>query len=143
MHGRPKFNIRREHLEFLVEHRFNNPIIAGILGVSLRTIEGRQQEYGIRQRSPSSTISNQDLDNIIDNILVDFPETGYTRMTGFLRSRGVVVQQSRIGEAMRRVNPEGTMLCALRLHVSHIRSYQISTPLALWHIDGNHKLIRY
>ena len=104
MHEGPKFNIQREHLEFLVEQGFNNPIIAGILGVSLKTIERRQQEYGIRQRSTYSTISNQDLDNIIDNILVDFPETGYKRMTGFLRSRGVVVQQSRIREAMRRVN---------------------------------------
>ena len=47
MHGRPKFNIQREHLEFLVEQGFNNPIIAGILGVSLRTIERRQQEFGI------------------------------------------------------------------------------------------------
>ena len=71
------------------------------------------------------------------------PETGYKRMTGFLRSRGVVVQQSRIREAMRKVNPEGTMLRALRLHVTHRRSYQVSSPLALWHIDGNHKLIRY
>ena len=47
MHGRPKFNIQREHLEFLVEQGFNNPIIAGILGVRLRTIKRRQQEYGI------------------------------------------------------------------------------------------------
>ena len=47
MHGRPKFNIQREHLEFLVKQGFNNPIIADILGVSLKTIERRQQEYGI------------------------------------------------------------------------------------------------
>lgn len=141
--GRPKFNIQREHLEFLVEQGFNSPAIAGILGVSLRTIERRQQEFGIRQRSTYSVISEHDLDNIIENILVGFPETGYKRMTGFLRSRGVVVQQSRIREAMRRVNPEGTMLRALQLHVTHRRSYQVSSPLALWHIDGNHKLIRY
>ena len=64
-------------------------------------------------------------------------------MTGFLRLRGVVVQQSRIREAMRRVKPEGAMLRALRLHVTHRRSYQVSSPLALWHIDGNQKLIRY
>ena len=143
MHGRPKFNIQREHLELLVEQGFNSPAIAGILGVSLRTIERRQQEFGIRQLSTYSTISEQDLDNMIENILVSFPETGYKRMTGFLRSRGVVVQQSRIREAMRRVNPEGTMLRALRLHVTHRRSYQVSSPLALWHVDGNHKLIRY
>ena len=32
-YGRPKFNIQREHLEFLVEQGFNSPAIAGILGV--------------------------------------------------------------------------------------------------------------
>ena len=88
MHGRPKFNIQRERLEFLVEQGFNSPAIAGILGVSLRTIERRQQEFGIKQMATYSTISEQDLDNMIENILVSFPETG------FLRSRGVVVQQS-------------------------------------------------
>ena len=143
MHGRPKFNVQREHLKFLVEQGFNAPAIAGILGVSLRTIERRQQEFGIRQRSTYSIISEHDLDNIIENILVRFPKTGYKRMTGFLRSRGVVVQQSRIREAMGRVNPERTMLRALQLHVTHRRSYQVSFPLALWLIDSNHKLIRY
>ena len=115
MHGQPKFYIQREHLEFLVEQGFNSPAIAGILGVSLRTIERTHQGYGIRQRSTYSTISNKDLDNILNNISVDFPKTGYKHMTGFLRSRGVVVQQIKIREAMRRVNPAGTMLRAIGL----------------------------
>ena len=63
-------------------------------------------------------------------------------MTGFLRSRGIVLQQNRIREAMRRINPEGTLLRALRLRVINRRKYQVASPLALWHIDGNHKLIR-
>ena len=139
MHGRRKFNIQRAHLEFLVEQGFNYPAIAGILGVGLRTIERRHQEYGIQQRSTYSTISNEDLDCILNNILVDFPETGYKRMTGFLR---FLRSQIRIREAIRRVNPAGIMLRALRPHVTHRRSYQVFSPLALWHIDGNHKLIR-
>ena len=35
--------------------------------------------------------------------------TGYRRMTGFLRSRGLRIQQCRIREAMWRVNPAGVL----------------------------------
>lgn len=31
----------------------------------------------------------------------------------------------------------------LRLHVLRRRQYSVPGPNSLWHIDGNHKLIRY
>lgn len=62
-------------------------------------------------------MSDEDLDAVINSILNDFPETGYKRMTGFLRARGIVLQQNRICEAMRRINPEGTLSLALRFIV--------------------------
>ena len=52
------------------------------------------------------------------------------------------VQQVRIGESMRRVDPEGVLLRALTIDTVNRRKYQVYAPLALWHIDGNHKLIR-
>ena len=62
-------------------------------------------------------MSDEDLDAVINSILNDFPETGYKRMTGFLRARGIVLQQNRIREAMRRINPEGTLSPSLRFIV--------------------------
>ena len=44
---------------------------------------------------------------------------------------------------MRRVNPDGVLLRALELRAVRRRRYQVRGPLSLWHIDGNHKLIRY
>ena len=88
-------------------------------------------------------MSNEELDAEITSILRNFPNTGYKRMTGFLLSRNVRIQQQRIREAMRRVNPEGTLLRALELNIVQRRKYQVRSPLALWHIDGNHKLVRY
>ena len=47
---------------------------------------------------------------------------------------------------MQRVNPEGCLLRSLDLKTLNVlqrRKYQVYGPLALWHIDGNHKLIRY
>ena len=44
---------------------------------------------------------------------------------------------------MRHVDPEGTILRTLQMNVIQRRVYSVPSPLALWHIDGNHKLIRY
>ena len=140
--GRPRYLIPREQLEFSLERCFSVVDIASLLGVSIRTIERRLSEFGLRIRSTYSDISDQALDNILRNILTEFPNTGYWRMTGFLQSRGLRIQQSKIREAMRRVNPAGVLLRALEIRTIHRRRYQVYGPLALWPMDGNHKLIR-
>ena len=143
MPGRAKFNIPKEQLEFLIEQHFSTPAVADILGVSRRTVVRRLREFGLSCRAVYSLMSDEQLDTIMLSILAEFPETCYKRMTGFLKARGIVLQQSRIREAMRRVNPEGTLSRALRIQCLNRRSYQVASPLvALWHIDGNHKLIR-
>ena len=43
---------------------------------------------------------------------------------------------------MRRTDPEGIIVRALQLRVTHRRVYNVKQPLSLWHMDGNHKLIR-
>ena len=42
---------------------------------------------------------------------------------------------------MHKVDPDGVVE-RWRETIQH-RKYTVSSPLALWHIDGNHKLIRY
>ena len=117
MPGRPKFNVPKEQLEFLVEQGFfRTPVIATLLGVSRRTFERRFQEFGVSCRAVYSSISDEHLDTVINTILAEFPETGYKRITGFYKARGFVLQQNRIRQAMRRVNPEGVCSRALRLH---------------------------
>jgi hypothetical protein len=61
-------------------------------------------------------------------------------MDGHLRQRGVRITQARIRQSMHKVDLEGVMLRwrdAIRR-----RKYNVCSPLALYHIDGNHKLIR-
>lgn len=60
-------------------------------------------------------------------------------ISGHLRSIGVCVTQAKVRESLRRVDRVGVLLtrsCAI-----HHRTYNVKSPLALWHIDGNHKLI--
>ena len=62
-------------------------------------------------------------------------------MNGFLSQRGYTVQQHRVRESMRRVDPEGVLLRGLEMRVINRRNYLVAGPQCLWHIDENHKLI--
>ena len=55
-------------------------------------------------------ISETELDAIILDTLHNFPNCGYKSMQGHLLCKGHKVQEERIREAMRRVDPEG-ILC--------------------------------
>ena len=137
--GRPKFDVSRDQIEFLLERGFSVPDVAQILGISVRTTERRLHEFGISSTQFFTVIDDQTLDCTIEDILRNFPSYGYRRMTGALLSKGIRVQQARIRESMRRVNPEGVLLRALTINTVYKRKYKVYAPLALWHIDGNHK----
>ena len=141
--GRPKFEIPEEILRFLFDKRFTVTETATLLGVSQRTVERRMNEFGIRIGNCYSNINDRDLDAVVSNIICDFPNIGYKRMSGLLLSRGLRIQQNRVRETMRRVDPRGTLFRALSLRIIHRRRYYVPSPLSLWHVDGNHKLIRW
>ena len=72
-------------------------------------------------------------------IKTGLPTCCQNQMMGHLKSRGHRVQQERVREVMRRVDPAGSImrcLCALNR-----RQYSVPAPGSLCHIDGNHKLI--
>ena len=139
--GRPRFNIPRNQLACLLEKRFTIPQIGEILGVSVRTVRRRMTEYNLSVSAFYSELTDDQLDVIVGEIQAQFPTCGNRQMQGHLLARGIRVQQHRIREAQRRVDPTGSLM--RRLRTIHRRSYHVNGPLALWHIDGNHKLIRY
>ena len=138
--GRPRFDIPREQLCLLIESQFTVPQIAVMIGVSERIIHRRMSEYGLSIHSTYSEMTDHELDSVVADIHREFPMCGNKQMGGHLLSRGIRVQQYRIRESMRRIDPEGTL--ARRLNVIHRRYYSVPSPRSLYHIDGNHKLIR-
>ena len=86
-------------------------------------------------------ITEPELDDVIRNILQEFPNSGYKSLRGHLLARGLKVQERRLSEAMRRTDPGGIIVRALQLRVTH-RRVNVKQPLSLWQMDGNHKLIR-
>ena len=138
--GRPRFQVPKEQLSLLMERRFTIPQIAELIGISTRTLHRRMSEYGLSIRSTYSELTEVELDDVILSIHEEFPMCGNKQMTGHLLSRGIRVQQSRVRDSMRRIDPEGT--AARRLHAVNRRHYSVAAPRSLYHIDGNHKLIR-
>lgn len=138
--GRPSYDIPESQLQYLLQCKFTVPQISMILNVSVRTIRRRMEMYSLSVRSLYSTLSDEDLDAAVRQIQQEFGFCGNRQMQGHLLSRGIRVQQLRIRESQRRVDPGGVAL--RRLTSINRRKYRVNGPLALWHIDGNHKLIR-
>ena len=119
-------------------------MIAEMLGVSAIKVSRRLKEYGLREEIPKYTdITNEDLDKIVSEIYKDFPNCGIRRMKGFLCARGIYLQWERVRSALWRIDPNGILLRSIQLNLVHRRQYHVLGPLFLWHLDGNHKLIRW
>lgn len=139
--GRPRLCISPEDLEWFVSCGYTAVSIAECLGVHPNTVRERLNEYNLGRRHSYSRITDDELDHLIEEILVQSPNTGYRMMSGYLLSRGHRVQQQRIREGMIRADPEGVIRRTLNLSVISRRQYSVPGPQALWHVDGNHKLI--
>ena len=138
--GRPALIITEEQLIHLLSLGFNCPTIASMLGASLRTVRRSMTKYGLSVSMLYTNISDDDLDSAVVSLKEQYPNSGYRMMKGLLMQQGIRVQDARIRDSMHCVDPCGIVIrwqaCIRR------RQYNISKPLELWHIDGNHKLIR-
>ena len=72
-----------------------------------------------------------------------FPLCGIGRMKGFLLGRGVRVQWSHVRSSLWRTDPAGILLQTTQLSIVNRCHYNVPGPRSLWHLDGNHKLIRW
>ena len=98
-------------------------------------------EYDLSVHALYSQLTDQQLDEIVRDIETQFPACGNRQMQGHLLARGIRVQQHQVRESQRCVDPSGSVMH--RLRVINRRQYHVNVPGALWHIDGNHELIRY
>ena len=88
-----------------------------------------------------SNISDGDLDGMVREAQRIHPGIGLRMLMGFVRGRGFRIQWERVRQSLLRTDPSG-VLQRWRESIRR-RVYSVPGPLALWHIDGNHKLIRY
>ena len=72
--GRPRLDVRKDQLEYLLGVGFSTPQIATTIGVSLSTVRRRMTEYGLSVGALYSDIPDQELDSIVTQIKVFFPK---------------------------------------------------------------------
>jgi len=133
--GAPQFDIPRELLESLIEDDFMISEISSILSVSERTVYRRMAKYGLSKLS-FSDISDNDLDNYLRECTKQYPFCGETMLKHLLSQMNISVQRMRLRDSIHRVDQDG--VDAREKKTLHRRVYN-----ELWHIDTNHKLIRW
>ena len=115
-----------------------------MFGTSRKTISRRVRSFNLRKEVPKyDEISNEALDLIVSEVLHDFPNCGIRRMKGFLLGQGIRVQWSRVRSSLWRTDPSGILLQTSQLSIVNRCHYSVPGPRSLWHLDGNHKLIRW
>ena len=97
-------------------------------------------DYNLSIRATYYPITDEELDEVITTLQQQFPNWGNRQMYGYLLHCGMRVQFHRVRESQSRIDPEGSMMRRL---VLRRRSYFVPGPQHLWHVDGNHKLIRW
>ena len=142
--GRPSLVIPKETLKLYLSYGFSLQKIADMFGTSSKTISRRVKLFTLREEVPKyDDISNEDLDSAVLAVLHNFPNCGIRRMKGFLLGQGIRVQWSRVRSSLWRTDPSGILLRTTQLNIINRRHYNVPGPRSLWHLDGNHKLIRW
>ncbi|XP_057183751.1 uncharacterized protein LOC130550328 [Triplophysa rosa] len=141
--GRPRFIISPNYISHLIDMNCSIPTIARLLGVSTRTIFRRMAEYNLSIQARYSRLTDAELDACVTDVKLHMPHCGYRMMRAALKSRGHQVQFERVRAAMHRIDTMGVMSRMTQLGCVVRRTYSVSSPRSIMHIDTNHKLIRY
>ena len=134
------FEIPKEVLESFLEEDFLISEIATMLSVSESTIFRRMRSYGLSKLS-FSDISDDELDIYVREIAREFPFCGESIFKQLLQGKGIKVQRNRLRDSIHRVDSIG--VANRKKGRLHRRIYNVEGPNQLWHVDTNHKLVRW
>ena len=86
-------------------------------------------------------ISDQELDAIIASYKDTHPSDGERILIGYLRSKNIHLPRRHIRDNIHRIDHHGIEL--RKLTTICCRTYHVEGPNFVWHMDGNHKLIKW
>ena len=138
--GRPPVFLNLNMVEFLrgVGYTWNE--ISKALLVSRTTVWKKLKEANV-SLNKYSDISDVSLDQQVSQLQTQYPHCGQVLLRSMLQSQGIVVQRQRLRESVRRVDPAHSN-SRWRQQISR-RTYNVPGPNSLWHIDGQHSLVRW
>ena len=138
--GAPEYLISKSVLEGYLEDGFNIKDIASLLSVSESTVYRRMGRYGLSQLQ-FTEITESELDEVVEEITRQYPSCGEGLLKQILADRGIKVQRMRLRDSIHRVDHEGVE--NRKRGRLRRRTYNVQGPNHLWHIDTNHKLVRW
>ncbi|CAG2217502.1 unnamed protein product [Mytilus edulis] len=138
--GPPKFDIDKSTLENLLDNGFLISDVAKLLLVSERTIYRRMAQFDLNKRT-FSELNDDDLDVVLGETIQEFPLCGENMLKHMLIAKGIRVQRWRLRDSIQRLDSSGAQ--ARKSGRLHRRVYNVMGPNHLWHIDTNHKLVRW
>ena len=138
--GTNKFVIPKILIENLIDDGFSVKEMSNILCVSERTVQRRMVEYGLTIRN-FSNISDEQLDSNVLALTNDYPFCGETILRELLKGRRIIIQRYRFRDSMHRINEAGIQ--SRRKGRLKRRVYNVKGANHLWHIDTNHKLVKW
>ena len=90
---------------------------------------------------PKAHIDNEQLDNLVEKETAGQPRRGEISIGAHLFSTGFKVPRKQLRESIHRVDPDGVIERSRKPIKRKV--YVSDGPHHCWHIDGNHKLIRW
>jgi len=138
--GPPVFEIPKSVLKCFLDEGFPIVQIARVMSVSESTIYRRMRCYGL-SKMEFSAITDEELDRQIDEITRHFPNCGEVLLKQLLAGRGIKVPRANLRDSINRVDRRGVQ--SRKKGRLHRRVYNVRAPNCLWHVDTNHKLIRW
>jgi len=135
-----KYNIAKNVLENLIDEGSTVREMAATISVSERTIYRRMTEFNLSTRE-FSKVEDVELDGMITNIVTDFPCNGEVMLNELLKGRGIYVQRFRLRDSIHRVD-ESSVQARKKGRLKR-RTYNVIAPNHLWHVDTNHKLVKW
>ncbi|KAK9819597.1 hypothetical protein WJX72_000124 [[Myrmecia] bisecta] len=140
--GRPRLEILRADIERMLNNRFSMQEIADHYGCTPRTVSKRLRESGGSFRH---YVSDAELLQLLDefcHITENGRASGHRpRQAGLFSQAGVRPTRAQILSVSRAHDPEGT--AARRERVLPRRTYNVTEPMVVWHIDSYEKLKPY
>ena len=138
--GTPIFFIPKFVLGDFLQEGFTIKEMSTILAVSESTVYRRMRQYGL-SKFEFTDISDKDLDVEVEKVAVEFPYCGENFIKQILFQKGIKVQRMRIRDSIHRVDHDPVN--ARKKGRLHRRVYNVKGPNHLWHMDTNHKLVRW
>ena len=136
--GRPSLQVDITQVMQLRKLGMSITKISDIMGVSRSTLYRKLENKDL---IGFTDLSDQEIDQVIANYKETHPHDGERMIIGFLRSQNIHVPRTQVRESIHRVDPQGVAARSVKL--IQRRRYHVKGPNYVWHMDGNHKLIRY